>query len=458
MTERYDRLVRGGRLVTGSGIVRGDVAVRDGLVAAVEPEIDPRLARDVIDATGLLVFPGIIDAHNHPYYEDDLEQFSLSAAYGGVTTLLAFAGKPHGVQVPDPVRLVDEFVAEGSARSHIDFGLHVILAPSDDLASLPALAARGVLSFKAFLAFPKQKRMFSDDRLLDLMRATAAVGGICMLHCENGLLTDRLEDEKRRDQATSPADYVASRPPQTESESVYRALSIAELAGCDTYIVHVSVGEAAETIRRFASRPGPRRYAETAPHYLLLERDDQIRMGGLAKISPPMREAADREVLWSSIREGTLDVVASDASGQTCRRKAQGAPNCLDIPYGVPGVEHMFALTYTEAMRRGVPPTALARVFAERPAEIFGLERKGRLRPGFDADLLVFDPEARWVVRAAEQHGNSDYSIFEGLAVQGRPVCSLQRGEPVLRDGRVLTRPGSGRYLPRTPSTRRPAS
>lgn len=452
MTPAYDFLIRGGQVVDGEAIRRADVAVRNGSIAAVDAGIDPRSAREVVDASGKLVFPGIIDAHNHPYYEDDVEQFSLAAAYGGVTTLVAFAGKPLGVPVPDVVTLVDEFIQECASRSYLDFGLHVILTPADQPSKvLRPLADRGVLSFKAFLAFNRQKRMYPDDRLLELMRGVSEVGGICMVHCENGLLTDYLEDERRRLGQASAEDYVASRPPQTESESVYRALAIAELANCDCYIVHLSVGEAASIVGRFRSRPGPRRYAETAPHYLVLDRSDQIRQGGLAKISPPMREPEDREALWRFVREGVIDVIASDASGQTRKRKAQGAPNCFDIPYGIPGVEHMFALTYTEAVRRRVSPTVLVRAFAERPAEIFGLERKGRLRVGFDADLLVFDQNERWAVRSADQHGNSDYSIFEGREVQGRPVFSLQRGLPVLRGGRVVGRPGAGQYLPRAP-------
>src|SRR5262249_28527514 len=145
-------------------------------------------AREVLDATGKLVFPGIIDAHNHPYYHDDIEAFSLSAAYGGVTTLLAFAGRPIFSPVSDVVEMVDEFIDDGKRRCYVDFGLHVILTEADDIPSVvPALHERGITSFKVFMAFGRQKRMMPDDRTLDLMQRLAQTGSLCMVHCENGL-------------------------------------------------------------------------------------------------------------------------------------------------------------------------------------------------------------------------------------------------------------------------------
>lgn len=453
MGNRYDWLIAGGEVVGGDGVRAADVAVVDGRISEVGHGLDRSAARTVVDATGKLVFPGIIDAHNHPYYHDDIEAFSFSAAHGGVTTLLAFAGRPIFSPVSDVVEMVDEFIEDGQQRSYIDFGLHVILTAADDVPSVvPALHERGITSFKVFMAFGRQQRMMPDDRTLDLMQRLAELGSLCMVHCENGHAIEHLEDQLRAEGRTGPEDYVASRPAPLESEAVYRALALSEVAGCDVYIVHISAAESMKIIERYRERPGPQRYAETCPHYLVLEDHDQVRIGGQAKISPPMRTHADRDALWDFLARDVVDVVASDCSGQTCASKLHGEPDIFEVKPGIPGVEQLFPLVFDEGHRRDLALPVLARVFCERPADIFGLSNKGRLLPGKDADIAVFDPTVRWTVRAGEQHGNSDYSLYEGRELLGRAVFTMQRGTPVLRDGEVVVDRSFGQYLPRVPT------
>ncbi|MPZ28337.1 MAG: amidohydrolase family protein [Micromonosporaceae bacterium] len=450
----HDLVVHGGLLVSGQGIRRADVAVTDGVVAEVAPSIDPAAARDAYDATGRYVLPGIIDAHNHPYYHDDIEAFSRAAAAGGVTTLVPFAGRQwHG---GDPaqglVATVQEFLDRGRRTSCLDFSAHVIVSPGDDMvAAVPELVAAGVASFKAFTAFPGA-RMLDDGQILALMEQLAGLGALCMVHCENGHAIGHLEQRLRAAGRVGVADYAGSRPAQLEAEVVYRVLSLAEVAGCDAYIVHVSAARSVEVLRQLRDRPGPRRYAETCPHYLFLTEQDQRRLGGPAKISPPIRTEADRQALWQAVRDGVIDVVASDASGQTLAGKQPGQTNFFDVPFGLPGVEQMFPLVADGALNQyGMGLTMLAKVFCENPADIFGLaHRKGRLGPGLDGDLLVYDPFPSWTVDARDQHGNSDYSVYAGRQVLGRPVLTVQRGRVVLRDGTVVARPGDGQFLAAT--------
>jgi dihydropyrimidinase len=448
----YDWLIKGGTVVSGSGSRIADVGIVADRIVEVAPSLSRGDATSVVDAGGRLVLPGLIDSHNHPYYYDDLESFSYAAAHGGVTTLMSFAGRPLNSPVTDVIDMVDEFIRDGEQRSYLDFGLHVILTPADDpLDVLAPLLDRGVTSFKIFFAFHRQKRMFADDMALGLMQAIARVGGLCMVHCENGLAIELLEDQMRSAGRVSVSDYVASRPPQLEGEAVYRALSLAEVAGCDCYVVHVSTAESVDIVRQFRQRGGPARYAETCPHYLLLEDHDQIRIGGRAKISPPMRTATDRDGLWQGVLDDGIDIVASDCSGQTCVAKHHGEPNIFDVASGIPGVEQFFPLIFNEGVhRRSVPVEMLVKRVCERPAEIFDLPRKGRIAVGMDADVAIFDPAQEWTVRAADQHGNSDYSLYEGSRVRGRALWTMQRGRVVLDDGAVVGPAGGGRYIPRS--------
>jgi dihydropyrimidinase len=449
MAASLDWLVRGGTVVGPDGLRRSDVAVAEGKIVELGEEIDPGRAQNMLDATGLLVFPGIIDAHNHAYYDDDIETYSLSAAHGGITSLVSFAGRPWGSSggSQSAVDIVDDFVTDGEARSYLDFGVQSILSPDDIPGAVAGLFDRGVAAYKVFMAFPGN-RMVEDGKILELMEHVAAIGGLCMVHCENGHATHHLEQRLRREGRVTAADYVDSRPPQLETEAVHRALALAEIAGCDCYIVHVSAAASMDVIDRFRANGGPDRYAETCPHYLLFDRHDQERLGSLAKISPPMREAADVEGLWAAVASGSVDVVASDCSGQTLVTKSRGGSNFFDAAFGLPGVEQLFPVVFDEAVnRRGVDPSTLARVFCERPANIFGLVGKGRLEPGYDGDLVVFDPDARWTVRAADQHGNSDYTVYEGRELRGRAVFSLLRGQPLLQDGEVRVAAGAGRFL-----------
>jgi dihydropyrimidinase len=443
--------VTGGHVVRPDGLERCDVAVQDGRIAALADKLSPDSCAQTLDASGLIVLPGIIDAHNHPYYDDDIVEFATSAAHGGITTMLSFAGTHMGradAAPPTAVQVTRDFITRAGNLVPIDFGVHTIVGPGDNPeTTVGQLTQLGVRSVKMFLAFPG-KRMLDDATVLAFMQAAAARDVLCMVHCENGPATLLLEQQAIAAGRTSPHDYAQSRPDGLEAESVYRALALAEIAGCACYIVHVSSARSLDVIAEFRARGRIPIHVETCPHYLLLTATDLDRLGGLAKISPPLRGQADVDALWRAVADGTVDVIASDCSGQ--RAAPKRVADIFAAPYGIPGVEHMLPLIWHEAVTvRGLPPEIIADRMSARPAQIFGLPSKGALRVGADADLVLLDPQQDWTVRASEQHGNSDYSLYEGLEVRGRPVRTLRRGRVLLDETQLAADAGPGRYLAR---------
>ncbi len=452
MPQTADLLITGGEIVSSRGRQRADVAVRDGLIAEVAPDLSAWRAERRHDATGHYVLPGLFDAHNHPYYDENLEQFSLAAAHGGITTLIPFvSGSRIGTDaVPEGiVGAAERFLEEVRTWSYLDCGGHAILSPDDDVeAALPALWDLGFSSYKVFLAFPGS-RMLTDDQVFVAMCRIARAGGVCMIHCENGPVTDLLECQLRADGRVAGDDYLRSRPAQLEEEAVYRALSLAAIAQCPAYIVHISSQESLRIVEAFRQRGGPPIFAETCLHYLRITGQEQVKLGPRAKISPPCRSTEDRDGIWRHVLAGNVDVIATDASGQLLAKKEAAGSDYLSAPYGIPGVEEFFRVLIATAEDRGVDALPIvARTMAEEPARIFGLgARKGSIEVGKDADLTVFDPDADWTIRADSHHGRSDYSLYEGVSGKGSITWTYQRGRPVLADGTVVANPGDAVFL-----------
>jgi dihydropyrimidinase len=443
-----DLVVSQAEVVSPEGQARASIGIRDGRIVEVG-DLDPGRARQVADADGLIALPGIIDAHNHPYYDDDMVEFAAAAGHGGITALVSFAGVRMNAAGARPrvADVVGDFVSRARGQMPVDFAVHAIVGdePDPDRA-VRELVDMGIRSIKIFLAFPGS-RMVDDARALLWMQAAARHDVLCMVHCENGAATQLLERQLSAAGRIRPLDYAASRPAGLEAEAVYRALALAEIAGCQTYIVHVTCAQALDAVLSFRQRGNIPIYAETCPHYLLLHEGDLDRLGGLAKISPPLRTLADIEALWAAVRDGAVDVIASDCSGQ--RAAPKQVDDIFQAPYGIPGVEHMLQLIWDQAVnRRRIPASTLAAVMSRNPARIFRLPGKGVIEAGADADLVLLDPRAAWTARAAEQHGNSDYCLYEGWTGRGRAVRTFRAGETLLGPS-GLVGPARGRYIAR---------
>ena len=443
MDMAFDILLKGGIVVTGTGISKADVGVKNGSIVALGPDLSADPAREVLDVTGKYIFPGIIDVHVHPVYLDDVEASSRVAAYGGTTTLLHFAYARTGESLYEQV---EKMLLDGQRRSRLDFGLHggMFEAPRQ-VPEIPKVMELGVRTFKFFLTYLKQGWYTDDYQLIKAMDILAERGGMAIVHCENGGAIDYLEDKYLKGPNASARFFNASRPAALEEEGIFRTIRLAEVVGCKVYIPHVTAERALRPIR-VAQQEGLPVYAETCPQYLNLTQDIIETRGALAKIGPPIRSAQDNEALWAALRDGTLSVVASDH-----------APKAKDVNgdflvqgFGSPQIETLLPMTYLGGVNAGhLSLVRLVQVLSENPARIFGLyPRKGSITVGADADLVVFDPNREFTIRADNQHSNVGYTLYEGRSVLGWPEMSFQRGKRVLWNGEIVAEPGQGQFLP----------
>ena len=443
MEKQFDLLLTGGTVVTGQGIRRADVGVRGEVIAAVEPDLPREDACEVIDVTGNYVFPGVIDVHVHPVYLDSVEDCSRIAAYGGTTTLLHFVYARTGDSL---LQKVEEMLEDGLAHSRLDFGLHggMFEAPRQ-LQDVPQVFEMGIRTFKFFMPYIKQGWTTDDYHLIKAMDMLADLGGMAMVHAENGGAIDYLEDKYFTRPDGSAKYFNTTRPAAMEEEAIFRAIRMAEVTGCPLYIAHNTTRRAIRHIRE-AQEAGMEVYAETCPQYLTLTQEIVEERGALAKIGPPIRTAKDRAALWDALAEGVIQVVATDHAPK--HKDVHG--DFLEQPFGSPQIETLLPLVYDGGVNTGrISVVRLVQVLCENPARIFGLyPRKGAIAAGSDADLVVFDPTREFTIRAENQHTNARYTLYEGRTVLGWPEMSFQRGHRVLWRGEIVAKPGEGQFLP----------
>jgi dihydropyrimidinase len=454
MAKTADTAIKGGVLVNSQEMRRGDIFIKDGLVDSIERGESTKSARSVIDATGKFVLPGIIDAHLHPVYADRIDTLSQSAAFGGITTLIPFIGavKAWG-KTGGLLEAVKDFIEEGRKTSVVDFGVHCTLV-HDDMetmeAVIPQLIEMGVISFKGFMAFAKRGMKLEDEELMRIMEIIAENKGLFAVHAENGTVIDYLEDKFISQGNLGPEFYHPSHPSIVEAEAVFRIATLAKIIKCPLYLPHLSALESLEVVRLFKKWGEPKLYTETCTHYLTLTEEEMKKRGSLGKVGPPLRGENDIEEMWRAVEDGTIDVIASDAAGLMVKAKEPIWEDVFKAASGLPGVETMFTLVYDEGVNKGRTTLArLVKLACENPARIFGIyPKKGVLKEGSDADLVIFDPTIPFTVRAENQHVKCDYTMYEGRECLGIPVVVMQRGKVLVEDGKLKAKAGQGRYLP----------
>jgi dihydropyrimidinase len=448
-----DLAIVGAVAVTPSGVAPADVGVRAGRIAAVAAPGALEPAAKTIDARAMLLLPGAIDAHTHldgemfaSHTADDFESGTECAAAGGVTTVIDYAFQPEHGSLSDAI---EKWSAKAQGRAIIDYGFHVaILDPTPAaIAEIPCMVERGVTSFKIFMM------MGFEHRVRDFLRAFRAAGecgGLLAIHAEDehliGFCTERLLAAGK----SSVAHFAASRPPLSEAAAVMRALTMTEAADAPAYFVHLSSKAAIDEVRR-ARGAGCKLMAETRPIYLYLTEERFLEPQGERFVGyPPLRAAADVEAIWDALGDGAIDVVATDHCSWTLARKLE-ADRFTRIRPGMSNLETLLPMLYSEGVAKGrISLARMVDLIATNPAKIFGLyPRKGAIVEGADADLVVFDPNRKVVIRAVEMHSRADYDCFEGVEVTGWPRNTISRGEEIVTGRTVKARRGRGEFVPR---------
>jgi dihydropyrimidinase len=441
MGKTYQYIIKGGMVVGPGGINRIDLGIKDGKIARLVSNLRSDDADIVIDGTEKYIFPGLFDVHVHPVYMDSIEDCSVLGAFGGITTMIHYAYAKPGTGLAETVR---QLIEEGEEMSHTDFSIHgAMFDAKNQIADIPACFEMGVSTFKMFMTYAKMGWMTDDYHLAKAMDVISRVGGLAMVHGEDGLVIDYLED-KYKDRPEKEI-FLKVRPGVLEADAVFRAISVAKVMDCPLYIVHVSSKEALEPIR-WAREKGQTLYTETCPQYLCLTDKDLQEKGPLAKIGPPLRTDEDNKALWEALKMGLIDVIASDHAP----KHKKSTDEFSSAPIGSPSSETILPVTYQRGVNEGrIDFNTLIRVLSEMPAKIFGLyPQKGVLQVGSDADLVVFDPKEKQTIRQATQHSNAPYSLYEGFECLGSPTIVMQRGEIIVKDGELKSQRGRGRFLP----------
>ena len=460
------RFITGGTVVTAEGTLDADVVVEGEKIAAVLAR-DSALARDAatiagdyetIDATGMYVIPGGIDAHTHmempfggTFSSDTFATGTTAAAWGGTTTIIDFAVQARGTSL---LATLDKWHSKADGNCAIDYGFHMIVSDVNEqsLKEMSACVGAGVTSFKMFMAYPGVFYATDGEILLGMQEASR-IGATIMMHAENGIAIDQLVAQAIAAGRVAPVEHGLTRPPELEGEATGRAITLARVADCPLYIVHLSAANALTAVAA-ARDAGQNVFAETCPQYLYLTLQDLARPdfeGAKFVASPPLRTPEHVASLWRGLRTNDLSVVSTDHCPFCFKdQKVLGRGDFSKIPNGIPGVEHRMDLLHQGVVAGEITLERWVETCSTTPARMFGLyPRKGVIAPGADADIVIYDPAARQTLGVGMHHMNVDYSAYEGMEITGKVAVTLSRGRVVMSDGQWRGPVGHGRFLSR---------
>jgi len=451
-------VIRNGTVVTHDLTYKADVRIEGGRIT----EIGQGLKGDTeLDATGCYVMPGGIDPHTHlempfmgTYSADDFDSGTRAALAGGTTMVIDFALPSPGQGLLDALSMWHN----KSTRAHCDYSYHMAVTWWGERVfdEMPRVVEKGITSFKHFLAY-KGALMVNDEELFASFRRVKEIGGVAMVHAENGDIVAELQRKLMEEGNTGPEAHAYSRPAQVEGEATNRAIMIADMAGVPLYVVHTSCEEAHEAIRR-ARQQGKRVWGEPLIQHLTLDESEYFHPdwdhAARRVMSPPFRNKAHQDSLWAGLASGSLSVVATDHCAFTTEQKRYGVGDFTKIPNGTGGLEDRMPMLWTHGVATGrITMNEFVAVTSTNVAKIFGMyPKKGAIAVGADADIVVWDPAKAKTISAGTQQSAIDYNVFEGKEVTGLPRFTLSRGRVMVHDGEMRGQEGHGQFVAREPN------
>ncbi|MBL4935946.1 dihydropyrimidinase [Clostridium sp. YIM B02515] len=453
------KIIKNGKIVTASDIYNADIIIDEGVIKEIGIDL-PLNNHEVIDAMGKYVVPGGIDAHTHlnldvgiAVAKDNFYTGTVAAACGGTTTIVDHMGfGPKGCNLKHQTAVYHGY-ADGKAV--IDYSFHGVLQHVNEeiLNEMEEIINNeGIPSFKAYLTYDYK---LSDMEVLNVLIRLKELGGLTTVHPENDAAVNYLRSYYSKNGMLTPIYHALSRPAECEAEAINKMINLAAIAGnAPLYIVHLSCELGLDYIK-MASERGQKVYAETCPQYLLLddERYNESNNEGLKYImSPPLRKKQDQEKLWKGIRDGFIQVVATDHCPFDFNGDKQlGKDDFTKCPNGAPGIETRVPLLFSEGVSKGrISINKFVEVISTNPAKIFGLyPRKGTIAVGADADLVIIDPDKEVILSKNILHENVDYTPYEGMKLKGYPVMTLVRGKVAAKDNKFVGEIGYGKFIKR---------
>ena len=449
-------LLKGGTVVSGTGLRKADVLVEGEKISKIGRYAGA--AEQVVDVSGCLLFPGFIDAHTHFDLDvagtttaDNFFTGSRAALRGGTTTVIDFAAPDKGESLRHGLELWHQ---KADGKTFCDYGFHMTIDDWNEgiRSELPEMFAAGISSFKMYMTYPAM--MIGDRDMYWALKELRRLGGIAGVHCENAGVIDGMIAERKAAGKLSPASHPMTRPPYLEAEAVSRLMRIAQAADAPVVIVHLTNHDALREVEA-ARKRGQTVYVETCPHYLLLDEsvyfNEDYSAAARYICAPPLREKAEQPYLWKALRKGTIQTVSTDHCSFTLEQKDMGREDFTKIPGGLPGVETRGELIYSYGVaKKRISAAQMCKALCENPARLYGLyPRKGLLRRGSDADIVVYDPGASHVIQAENCVANVDYSPYEGFVTSGGIRQVWLRGRKSVENGRVLDEVPQGKFMVR---------
>jgi len=440
-----DIVLKNAKICLASGIVRAGLAINDGKIVKIAKETNLPSASERIDLNGCLVLPGVIDAHVHMRdqdleYKEDFFTGTCAAASGGVTTILDM---PNNVPVTMSLDSLKKRAEIAARKSIVNIGFYS--AFPEKLGEMNEIVKWGVKGFKIFLSRKIGGLNPEDDEsLLEGFRKAAMLDIPVLIHAEDkGFLESKIEELKRMGKSDVSA-FSEAHSVYSEAKAVRRVVKIAEMSDAHIHICHVSAGQSVDIISS-AKHAGIKVTCEVTPHHLLLSSRESEVFGCVALTNPPLRSEEDQRSLWSALKNGMVDIIASDHAPHALYEKKKDS--IWEAATGFPGLETMLPLMLTQVNKGCLSLSELTRIMSRRPAEIFKIEKRGILDEGYFADFIVVDMKKEWKIDSSKFYSKANFSPFDGQIVKGRVIKTFVNGELVMDEGEIVGKPGGGKII-----------